>query len=90
MVLNDSSTITEKSRTDLLVDYLDREGGPFKNHLYIGLGQVTYRREGDYFDCNIGQGRVQICLQSWFKRGPNIPAISVSIGTIYACNLENF
>ena len=42
MVLNDSSTITEKSRTDLLVDYLDREGGPFKNHLFIGLGRVTY------------------------------------------------
>ena len=62
MVLNDSSTITEKSRTDLLVDYLDREGGPFKNHLYIGLGQVTYRREGAYYDCNIGQGRDQIGL----------------------------
>ena len=41
MVLNDSSTMTEKSRTDLLVDYLDREGGPFKNHLFIGLGRVT-------------------------------------------------
>ena len=41
MVLNDSSTITEKSRKDLLVDYLDREGGPFKNHLFIGQGRVT-------------------------------------------------
>ena len=32
----------------------------------------------------------QICVQFWFKRGPNMPAISVSIGTIYAYNLDYF
>ena len=37
MVLNDSYTITEKSRTDLLVDFLDRDDGPLKNHLFIGM-----------------------------------------------------
>ena len=51
-----------------------------KDRLYI----ITL--SGAYYACNIGQGRDQICLQSWFKKGPNKPAISVSIGTIYACN----
>ena len=29
----------------------------------------------------------QICLQSWSKRGPIMPAILVQKGTKYACNL---
>ena len=37
MVLNDSSTLTEKSRTELLSEFIDRDDGPFKNHLFIGL-----------------------------------------------------
>ena len=45
---------------------------------------------GTKYACNLDHVGDQICLQSWFKMGPNMPAISVSIGTIYACNLENF
>ena len=41
---------------------------------------------GTKYACNLDHDRDHICLQSWFKRGPNLPAISVSIGTIYACN----
>ena len=42
MVLNDSSTLTEKSRTDLLSEFIDRDDGPLKNHLFIGLtGSLT-------------------------------------------------
>ena len=42
--------------------------------------------KGTKYACNLDYERDQICMQSWFKRGPNMPAISVTIGTIYACN----
>ena len=46
MVLNDSSTLTEKSRTDLLSELIDRDHGPMKNHLFIGLtGSSTMTHE---------------------------------------------
>ena len=45
---------------------------------------------GTKYACNLDHVGDRICLKSWFKRGPNMPAMSVSIGTIYACNLENF
>ena len=32
---------------------------------------------GTDYACNFGCNRDYICLQSWFKRGPNMPAISV-------------
>ena len=41
MVLNDSSTLTEKSRTDLLSELIDRDHGPMKNHLFIGSLTIT-------------------------------------------------
>ena len=41
---------------------------------------------GTKYACNLSLDEDQICLQSWFKRGPNMPAISVTLGTIYACN----
>ena len=36
--------------------------------------------------CNFDCDRDQICLQSWFKRRLNMPAILVTVGTKYACN----
>ena len=41
---------------------------------------------GTKYACNLTQDWDHICLEIWFKRGPSMPAISVSIGTIYACN----
>ena len=45
---------------------------------------------GTKYACNLKQDWDHICLESWFKKGPNMPAISVSIGTLYACNLDFF
>ena len=41
---------------------------------------------GTKYACNLSLDGDQICLQSWFKRGPDMPAMSVTLGTIYACN----
>ena len=42
--------------------------------------------KGTKYACNLGDERDQLCMQSWFRRGTNMPAISVTIGTIYDCN----
>ena len=55
------------------------------NYIYCHIiisGETNYA-------CNVGCERDQICLQSWFKRGLNMPAIMVTKGTNYACNLGN-
>ena len=57
-------------------------GGPITRAISVKVGTK--------YACNFSFVGQQICLQSWFKTGPNMPSISVSIGTIYACNLENF
>ena len=42
---------------------------------------------GSNYECNIRHVGVQIRLQSWFHKGPNMIAILVLQGSIYDCNL---
>ena len=39
---------------------------------------------GTTYACNLGKDGDHIYLQSWSRKGPNMHAISVTIGTIYA------
>ena len=41
---------------------------------------------GTKYAYNLGYKGDQLCLQSWLWLGPNMPAMSVTLGTIFACN----
>ena len=43
------------------------QGGPIMLAILVVMGNK--------YTCNLSQEGDQICLQSWFKRGPNMPAI---------------
>ena len=43
---------------------------------------------GTKYACNLDNDGDQICLQSWLRWGPDMPAILVMLGTKYACNLS--
>ena len=43
---------------------------------------------GTKYACNLDHDGDQICLQSWLRWGPDMPAILVMLGTKYACNLS--
>ena len=49
---------------------------------------VTSLRYRTKYACIVSYDLDQICLQSWFKRGPNMPAMSVILGTLYVASLR--